>query len=132
MYWFRRHRQSILYLTLAAWVLALAVMTIHGCLVQPNHDITAAHHAELHVGHAHDLHANGCLQNCEDVAAAIRPAAQMIQMMDPLHWPILLLLTSALVIVLGPAQKSSLAVLALKLPTPSKRPARLIFARLND
>lgn len=132
MYWFRRHRQSSLYLALTAWVLALTVMTIHGCLVQPNHDITASHHAELHVGHEHDLHANGCLQNCEDAAAAIRPAAQMIQALDPLHWPILLLLTSALVIVLSPAERSSLAAIALKHPAPSKRPARLIFARLND
>ncbi len=132
MYWFRRHRQSLLHLTLVGWVLAVAVMAFQGCLVQPNHNIAAPHNAELHVVDGHALHTSGCLQNCEDTATAIKPAAQ-IPALDPLYWAVLLLLTAAVIMmVLDPEEKSSFATLVLKRPAPPQVPARLTFVRFND
>lgn len=131
MYWFRRHRRSLLHLTLVVWVLAVAVMAIQGCLVQPDHNIAAPHDAEQYVVDGHALHASGCLQNCEDTATAIKPALQ-IPALDPIHWGVLLLLTAAVIIVLNPEEKSSFAALALKRPAPPGGPVRLIFVRSND
>ena len=132
MYWFRRNRRSLLHLTLVVWVLAVAVMTIQGCLVQPDHNIAAPHHAEQYVLDGHALHASGCLQSCEGTATAIKPALQT-PALDPIHWATLLLLTAAVVImVLNPEEKSSFAALALKRPAPPEGPVRLIFVRSND
>lgn len=130
MYWFRRHRRSLLHLTLVVWVLAVAVMAIQGCLVQLDHNTAAPHDAEQHVVDGHALHASGCLQNCEDTATAIKPALQT-PALDPIHWAALLLLTAA-IIVLNPEEKSSFAALALKRPAPPDGPVRLIFVRSND
>ena len=55
MYWFRCHRRSLLHLTLVVWVLAVAVMAIQGCLVQPDHNIAAPHDAEQYVVDGHVL-----------------------------------------------------------------------------
>jgi|GEM_PF-966380 len=132
MYWFRRHRRRLLHLTLVAWVLTVAVMAIQGCLVQPDHNVAAPHHAEQYVLDGHALHASGCLQSCEDTATAIKPALQT-PASDPIHWATLLLLTAAVVImVLNPEEKSSFAALALKRPAPPEGPVRLIFVRSND
>ncbi|EPA94012.1 hypothetical protein [Pseudomonas sp. G5(2012)] len=132
MYWFHRHRRSLLHLTLAVWVLAVAVMAIQGCLVQPIHNLATPHTIEQYVVDGHALHANGCLQNCKDTATAIKPALQT-PAADPVHWAALLLLTAAvLILVLDPEQKSSLATLVLKRPAPPKSPVRLTFVRFND
>lgn len=131
MYWFRRHRRSLLHLTLVVWVLVVAVMAIQGCLVQPDHNIAAPHDAEQYVVDGHALHASGCLQNCEDTATAIKPALQT-PALDPIHWATLLLLTAAVIMVLNPEEKSSFAALALKRPAPPEGPVRLIFVRSND
>ncbi|WP_454836993.1 hypothetical protein [Pseudomonas lini] len=131
MYWFRRHRRSLLHLTLLVWVLAVAVMAIQGCLVQPDHNIAAPHDAEQYVVDGHALHASGCLQNCEDTATAIKPALQT-PALDPIHWATLLLLTAAVIMVLNPEKISSFAALALKRPAPPEGPVRLIFVRSND
>lgn len=132
MYWFRRHRRNLLHLTLVVWVLAVAVMAIQGCLVQPNHNIAAPHHAEQYVVDGHALHTSGCLQSCEDTVTAIKPALQT-PAADPAHWAALLLLTAAvLIMVLDPEQKSSLATLVLKRPAPPESPVRLTFVRFND
>ncbi|WP_410480319.1 hypothetical protein [Pseudomonas sp. DCA-1] len=131
MYWFRRHRQSLLHLALVVWVLAVAVMAIQGCLVQPNHNIAAPHHAEQYVVDGHVLHTSGCLQHCGDTATAIKPALQT-PALDPIQWATLLLLTAAVVMVLNPEEKSSFAALALKRPAPPEGPVRLTFVRFND
>lgn len=131
MYWFRRHRRSLLHLILVVWVLAVAVMAIQGCLVQPNHNLAASHHAEQYVVDGHALHTSGCLQNCEDTATAIKPALQT-PALNPIQWAALLLLTAAVLMVLNPEEKSSFAALALTRPAPPEGPARLIFVRLND
>ncbi len=131
MNWFRRRRRSLLRLTLVVWVLAVAVMAIQGCLVQPDHNIAAPHHAEQYVVDGHALHASGCLQTCEETATAIKPTWQT-PALDPVHWAVLLLLTAAVIIVLNSEDKSSFAALTLKRPAPPERPARLIFVRSND
>jgi len=132
MYWFRRHRPSLLHLALMVWVLAVALMAIQGCLVQPDHNTAAPHNTEQYVVDGHALHASGCVQNCEEAATAIKPALQ-IPALDPLQWVILLLLTSAvLMIVLAPDATSSLATLVLERAAPPKVPARLAFVRFND
>ncbi|WLG53635.1 hypothetical protein [Pseudomonas sp. FP1742] len=132
MYWFRRHRQRLLRLILAGWVVAVAVMAIQGCLVQPIHNLAAPHTVEQHVLDGHALHANGCLQNCEDTATAIKPGLQT-PALDPAHWAALLLLTAAvMILVLDPEQKSSHATLVLKRPAPPESPVRLMFLRFND
>lgn len=131
MYWFRRHRRSLLHLTLLVWVLAVAVMAIQGCLVQSDHNITAPHDTEQYVVDGHALHASGCLQNCEDTATAIKPALQT-PALDPIRWATLLLLTAAVIMVLNPEEKFSFAALALKRPAPPEGPVRLIFVRSND
>ncbi|KQN42156.1 MULTISPECIES: hypothetical protein [unclassified Pseudomonas] len=130
MYWFRRHRQSLLHLTLVVWVLAVAVMAIQGCLVQTGHNVATPHTAEQYLQPDHVLHANGCLQTCEDVATAIKPSSQ-IPVLDPINWVVLLLLTAA-VLLLIPEEKFSFAALQLKRPAPPGRPARLTFVRSND
>jgi hypothetical protein len=130
MSWFRRHRQRLLHLTLVVWVSAMGVMAIQGCLVRPNHEIAAPHHAEQRVADDHALHASGCLQSCEDTVTAIKPALQ--NPLDALQWAALLLLTAAVILVLDPAKESSFAALALKRPAPPKKPARLAFVRFND
>lgn len=132
MYGFHRHRRSLLHLTLVVWVLAVTVMAIQGCLVQPIHNLAAPHNVEQHLVDGHALHANGCLQHCEDTATAIKPALQA-PAADPVHWAALLLLTAAiLVMVLDPEHRTSLATLALKRPAPPEIPVRLTFVRLND
>lgn len=132
MYWFHRHRRSLLHLTLMVWVLAVAVTAIQGCLVQPIHNLAAPHNVEQYVVDGHALHANGCLQSCEDTATAIKPALQT-PAADPAHWAVLLLLTAAvLIMVLDPQHKSSLATLVLKRPAPPESPVRLTFVRFND
>ncbi|SDY41155.1 hypothetical protein [Pseudomonas sp. NFIX28] len=131
MCWFRRHRQCLLRLSLAVWVLAVAVMAVQGCLVQPSHDIAAPHHAGQSVADAHALHATGCLQGCEDVATAIKPAVQ-IPALVPMHWVALLLLTAAVSMLLDPQRTASFAALALKRPSPPEKPVRLTFVRFND
>ncbi|QQZ39458.1 hypothetical protein IF690_15435 [Pseudomonas sp. SK3(2021)] len=131
MSWFRRHRQRLLHLTLVAWVLAIGVMAIQGCLVQPDHDIAALHDAGQSVTDDHALHSSGCLQSCEGTVTAIKPALQH-PALDALQWAALLLLTAAVMRVLDPAKESAFAVLALKRPAPPKEPARLTFVRFND
>ncbi|PMZ93122.1 MULTISPECIES: hypothetical protein [unclassified Pseudomonas] len=132
MYWFRRHRQSLLHLTLVVWVLAVVVMAIQGCLVQPDHNIAAPHHAEQYVVvDDHAQHTSGCLQNCEATATAIKPVLQT-PALDPIQWTALLLLTAAVIMVLDPERKSSFAALALKRPAPPEGPVRLTFVRFND
>lgn len=132
MYWFHRHRRSLLHLTLMVWVLAVAVTAIQGCLVQPIHNLAAPHNVEQYVVDGHALHANGCLQSCEDTATAIKPASQT-PAADPVHWAVLLLLTAAvLIMVLDPRHKSSLVTLVLKRPAPPESPVRLTFVRFND
>lgn len=132
MYWFRRHRPRLLHLALLVWVSAVALMAIQGCLVQPDHDTAASHHTELYGVDGHALHASGCVQNCEETATAIKPALK-IPALDPIHWVILLLLTSAVImIVLDPDATSSLATLVLERAAPPKVPARLAFVRFND
>lgn len=131
MFWFRRHRRSLLHLTLMVWVLAVAMMAIQGCLVQTNHNIAAPHNAEQYVVEGHPLHTSGCLQNCENTATAIKPASQT-PALDPIYWAVLLLLTAAVIMVLNPEKNSSLAALILKRPAPPEGPARLIFVRFND
>ncbi|WP_454838528.1 hypothetical protein [Pseudomonas mohnii] len=131
MYWFRRHRRSLLHLILVVWVSAVVVMAFQGCLVQPDHNIAEPHNAELYMADGHALHASGCLQNCEDTATAIKPALQT-PALDPIHWAALLLLTAAVIMVLNPEEKSSFAALALKRPAPPEVPVRLIFVRSND
>lgn len=132
MSWFRRHRQRLLRLILAVWVVAVTVMAIQGCLVQPIHNLAAPHNVEQHLVEGHALHANGCLQNCEDTATAIKPALQT-PAADPVHWAALLLLTAAvLIMVFDPEQKSSFAALVLKRPAPPESPVRLTFVRFND
>lgn len=131
MYWFRRHRQRLLRLTLVVWVLAVTVMAIQGCLVQPNHTIAAPHNTEQYVVDDHALHASGCLQNCEDTATALKPVLQ-VPALDPIQWAALLLLTAAVFMVLNPEEKSSFAALALKRPAPPRPPVRLTFVRSND
>ncbi|WP_162095343.1 hypothetical protein [Pseudomonas chlororaphis] len=131
MSWFRRHRQRLLHLTLVVWVLAMGVMAIQGCLVQPNHEIAAPHYAEQQVADDHALHASGCLQSCEDTVTAIKPALQH-PALDALQWAALLLLTAAVILVLDPVKDFSFAALTLKRPAPPKEPARLAFVRFND
>jgi len=131
MYWFRRHRQSLLHLTLVVWVLAVAVMAIQGCLVQPDHNIALPHHAEQHAVDDHAHHTSGCLQSCEDTATAIKPVLQT-PALDPIQWAALLLLTAAVIMVLDPEEKSSFAALVLKRPAPPEGPVRLTFVRFND
>lgn len=131
MYWYRRHRRSLLHLTLVVWVLAVTVMAIQGCLVQPNHNIAASHTTEQYVQDGHASHTSGCLQNCEDTATAIKPASQT-PALDHVHWANLLLLTAAVIMVLNPEEKSSFATLALMRPAPPKGPVRLTFVRFND
>lgn len=131
MYWSRRHRRSLLHLTLVVWVLALVVMAFQGCLVQPDHNIAEPHNADQYVVDGHALHASGCLQNCEDTASAIKPASQ-VPALDPINGAVLLLLTAAILMLLNPEEKSSFAALALKRPAPPGRPVRLTFVRSND
>lgn len=126
----RRRSKSLLHLALVAWVLAVAVMAIQGCLVQLDHSLAAPHPTEQSVIDDHALHASGCLQSCEDTATAIKPAVQ-IPALDLTHWFILLLLTAAVGLMLDPGRKSFPA-LTLKRPAPPEVPVRLIFVRSND
>ncbi len=131
MYWFRRHQQRLLHLTLVPWVLSVAVMAIEGCWVQPNHTITAPHVARHYVVEDHAQHTSGCLQHCQSTAAAIKPALQP-SVLDLLQRTALSLFTAVVIMVLGLEVKSSFAALALKRPPPLEGPVRLIFVRLND
>ena len=130
MYWFRRHRRRLLHLTLVVWVLAVAVMALQGCLVQADHNVAAPHTVEQYEQPSHALHASGCLQTCEDVATAIKPASK-VPALNPINWITLLLLTAA-VLLLIPEEKLSFASLSLKRPAPPGRPVRLTFVRFND
>ncbi|WP_124320894.1 hypothetical protein [Pseudomonas chlororaphis] len=131
MYWSRRHRRSILRLALVGWVLAVALMAFQGCLVQPEHNMAAPHNIEQPTADGHALHASGCLQNCEDTVTAIKPAFQTSALAF-IDWVAFLLLTTAVIMVLAPEEKSSFATLVLKRPTPSEGPVHLTFVRFND
>lgn len=130
MYWFRHHYRNLLRLTLGVWVLAVIVTVLHGCLVQPQHSLGATHETPsmLQQVDEHALHASGCLKHCADAAKAISPASQ-ISILDLASLALALLLPAML---LNPAQTLTIAALALKRPTPSGPPARLIFVRFND
>lgn len=130
MYWFRQHCRSLMRLTLGVWVLTVVVAAFQGCLVQPGHSLTAPHEtlSTMQPEHGHALHASGCLQFCEATASAINPASQNL-MLDLFSLAILLL---PVLILFNPAEKITFAVLALRHPTPSGPPARLMFVRFND
>lgn len=130
MSWFRQHRCSLMRLTLGAWLLAVVVTAFQACLVQPDHSLTAPHEtlSTMQQEHGHALHASGCLQYCEDVAQAVSPTAPTLAV-DLFSLAILLL---PVLILFTPAEKITFALLALRHPTPSGPPARLIFVRFND
>jgi len=79
MYWFRHHYRDLLRLTLGVWVLAVIVTVFHGCLVQPQHSLSATHEtpSTLQQVDEHALHASGCLKHCADAAKAISPTSQI-------------------------------------------------------
>jgi hypothetical protein len=131
MYWFRHHYRDLLRLTLGVWVLAVIVTVFHGCLVQPQHSLSATHEtpSTLQQVDEHALHASGCLKHCADAAKAISPTSQ-IPTVDLATLALALLLPAML--LLNPAQTITFAALALKRPAPSGPPARLIFVRFND
>jgi len=131
MYWFRHHYRNLLRLTLGVWVLAVIVTVFHGCLVQPQHSLSATHEtpSTLQQVDEHALHASGCLKHCADAAKAISPTSQ-IPTVDLATLALALLLPAMLLLNL--AQTITFAALALKRPAPSGPPARLIFVRFND
>lgn len=131
MYWFRHHYRDLLRLTLGVWVLAVIVTVFHGCLVQPQHSLSATHEtpSTLQQVDEHALHASGCLKHCADAAKAISPTSQ-IPTVDLATLALALLLPAML--LLNPAQTITFAALALKRPAPPGPPARLIFVRFND
>lgn len=131
MYWFRHHYRNLLRLTLGVWVLTVILMVFHGCLVQSEHSLSATHETPsmLQEVDEHALHASGCLKHCADAAKAINPASQ-IPTLDLASLALALLLPAML--MLSPDQTTTFAELALKRPTPSGPPARLIFVRFND
>jgi hypothetical protein len=130
MYWFRHHYRNLLRLTLGVWVLAVIVTAFHGCLVQPEHNLSATHAtlSTLQQLDDHALHASGCLKHCEDTVKAISPVSK-IPTVDLISLALVLLLP---VMLLNPAQTITRAALALGHPSPSGPPARLIFVRFND
>ncbi|WP_046383462.1 hypothetical protein [Pseudomonas veronii] len=131
MYWFRHHYRDLLRLTLGVWVLAVIVTVFHGCLVQPQHSLSATHEtpSTLQQVDEHALHASGCLKHCADAAKAISPTSQ-IPTLDLATLALALLLPAML--LLNSSQTITFAALALKRPAPSGPPARLIFVRFND
>ena len=131
MYWFRHHYRNLLRLTLGVWVLAVFVTVFHGCLVQPEHLLTATHAtpSTLQQVDDHTLHASGCLKHCTDAVKAISPASQ-IPSIDLVSLALALLLP--VMLLLDPAQTITRAALALRHPALSGPPARLILVRFND
>lgn len=131
MHWFRHHYRNLLRLTLGVWVLAVIVSVFHGCLVQPQHSLSATHEtpSTLQQVGEHALHASGCLKHCADAAKAISPTSQ-IPTLDLASLALALLLPAMM--LLNSAQTITFAALALKRPAPSGPPARLIFVRFND
>ncbi|WP_207265750.1 hypothetical protein [Pseudomonas sp. GW101-3H06] len=131
MYWFRQHYRNLLRLTLGAWVLAVIVTAFHGCLVQPEHNLTATHTSlsTLQQSDDHALHASGCLKYCEDAVKAISPASK-IPIVDLTGSALALLLPAILLLTL--TQPVAFAALALRRPAPLGPPARLLFVRFND
>jgi hypothetical protein len=131
MDWFRQQRHFLMRLTLAVWLLALLLATAQGCLVQPLHELTAAHDTPLAAQHAdgHRAHASGCLQHCADAAVALSPALQLPSL-DLFSWTLLLLLPA--LALLNPANSVTFAFLALRRRVPPGPPARLLFVRFND
>jgi len=129
MFWFRSHQRGLLRMVLVLWVLALGVAASHGCLAYPAHDPASGHDAlsSLHE-RSHQLHASGCLQFCEDGAAALKPAPGQI-LLEQVFWSLLLILPVAL--LLG-GMPTPFAALACHLPAPPRPPARLRFVRFND
>ncbi|MEB0018043.1 MULTISPECIES: hypothetical protein [unclassified Pseudomonas] len=79
MYWFRHHYRNLLRLTLGVWVFAMIVKVFHGCLVGPEHSLTAPHKTLPTMQQADNqvLHDSGCLQHCVDAVKAISPTSQI-------------------------------------------------------
>lgn len=130
MFWFRHHQRSLLRLTLGVWLLAVLVTAFQGCLVQPDHRLTAEHKtfATMQQEDGHALHASGCLQHCKDAAQAVSSKVPM----PTASLASLAILLLPILILFNPAEIFTFAALALRRPAPSGPPARLIFVRFND
>lgn len=129
MSWFRFHQRALLRMALVLWVLTFGIAASHGCLAYPSHDPASGHDAvsSLHE-RSHQLHASGCLQFCEDGAAALKLSPGQI-LLEQVFWPLLLILPAALLLSVMPPRFAALAFL---LPAPPRPPARLRFVRFND
>lgn len=130
MTWFRNHQRTLLRIALVLWVLAFGVAASHGCLSYPAHD-PALVHADVSAsldGPAHQLHASGCLQFCDDSASALNLAPGYL-LFDQALWVLLLTLP---VLFLPSVIPPRFGALAMHLPAPPRPPARLSFVRFND
>lgn len=117
-------------MALALWVLAFGIAVSQGCLSYPVHDPAFAH-AELSDSthdRAHQLHASGCLQFCEDSASTLNLALGDVSF-TPVFWALLLILPAVLLPAVVPPRFSALA---MHQPAPPRPPARLSFVRFND
>ncbi|WP_371227487.1 hypothetical protein ACAW63_18330 [Pseudomonas sp. QE6] len=130
MTWFRNHQCTLLRMAIVLWVLAFGVAASHGCLSYPAHD-AAVVHADVSAGPdgpAHQLHASGCLQFCDDSASALNPTPDHLSL-NQVFWVLLFTLP---VLVLPAIIPPRFGALATHLPAPSRPPARLSFVRFND
>ncbi|MCG8910908.1 hypothetical protein [Pseudomonas sp. DP-17] len=130
MTWFRNHQRTLLRMALVLWVLAFGVAASHGCLSYAEHDPALAH-TDVSVsleGHAHQLHASGCLQFCDDSASALNLAPGYLPF-DQALWVLLLTLPVLFLPAIIPPRFGALAT---HLPAPLRPPARLSFVRFND
>ena len=130
MIWFRSHQRALLRMALVLWALAFGVPASNGCLSYPVHDLALAHAdipTSLHDS-AHQLHASGCLQFCEDSASALNPAPSHL-LLEQAFWGTLLALPFLFLTAVIPMRFGALAI---RLPAPPRPPARLSFVRFND
>lgn len=130
MTWFRHHQRALLRIVLVLWALAFGVAASHGCLSYPSHDF-AVTHADISAsldGSAHQLHASGCLQFCDDSASALNAAPGYL----PLGLALWVLLLTLPVLFLPAVIPPRFGALATHLPAPLRPPARLSFVRFND
>lgn len=131
MRWYRHHLHRLTRLAFAAWLLALALTAIQGCLVQPGHDLATPHNPFTSPQQAdeHARHASGCLKLCADAAATVGQSVQTPSF-DLSGWAILLLLPALL--LLHTSGTPAIAFSTQRRPAPPGPPARLSFVRFND
>ncbi|HGM7559349.1 hypothetical protein [Pseudomonas nitroreducens] len=130
MTWFRNHQRTLLRMALVLWVLAFGVAASHGCLSYPEHD-PALVHADVSAGldgPAHQLHASGCLQFCDDSASALNLTPDHLSL-NQVFWVLLFTLP---VLFLPAVIPPRFGALATHLPAPPRPPVRLSFVRFND